>query len=122
MADKVFVRDLLLRTIIGINDDERTKLQDVVINIEMTVDTRPAGDSDSIDDAINYRTITKQVVDLVEGSSYFLVEKLAEEISRLCLSDPRVQAARVRVEKPGALRFTKAVGVEIERLRRDSIS
>jgi len=117
MPDRVLIQDLLLRAIIGINDDERKNLQDVVINIVLETDTRAAARSDCIEDALNYRSIAKQVIALVEGSQFFLVERLAEEIARLCLKDPRVQRVTVRVEKPGALRFVRSVGVEITRSR-----
>ncbi|MGI6375765.1 MAG: dihydroneopterin aldolase [Anaerolineae bacterium] len=117
MADRIIIRDLLLRAIIGINPGERTNLQDVLINVELEADLRPAGASDDIDDALNYRTIAKRIAKLVDGSRYYLVEKLAAEIAALCLEDPRVDVARVRVEKPGALRFARSVGVEIERRR-----
>lgn len=117
MTDRIYIRDLLLRAIIGINPSERTNLQDVLINIELEADLRPAGQSDDIADAVNYRTIAKNVAALVEGSHFFLVEKLAEEVAAVCLQDQRVLVARVRVEKPGALRFARLVGVEIERRR-----
>ena len=117
MSDAIQIKDLLLRTVIGINEEERRNRQDVLINIVLYADMRAAGRSDEIDDAVNYRTITKQIIGLVEGSSYFLVEKLAAEIAAICLGDPRVERARVRVEKPGALRFARSVGVEIERAR-----
>jgi dihydroneopterin aldolase / 2-amino-4-hydroxy-6-hydroxymethyldihydropteridine diphosphokinase len=119
MTDQIHITDLLLRTIIGINDDERRNRQDVLINIVLQADTRPAGASDRIEDAVNYRTITKRIVALVEGSQYYLVEKMAAEIAAVCLEDPRVEAATVRVEKPGALRFARSVGVEIRRTRAD---
>jgi D-erythro-7,8-dihydroneopterin triphosphate epimerase len=117
MGDLILIRDLLLRTIVGINDEERRNRQDVLVNITLCADTRAAGTSDDIQDAVNYRTITKRVIELVEGSSFYLVEKLAAEIAAVCLTDPRVECARVRVEKPGALRFARSVGVEIERSR-----
>jgi FolB domain-containing protein len=117
MTDQIQIKDLHLRTIIGINDEERRNRQDVLINITLYADTRTAGRSDDITDAVNYRTITKQVIELVENSSFFLVEKMAAEIAAICLADPRVERARVRVEKPGALRFARSVGVEIERGR-----
>jgi dihydroneopterin aldolase/D-erythro-7,8-dihydroneopterin triphosphate epimerase len=117
MTDMIHIEDLLLRTIIGINEEERRKRQDVLINITLYADTRAAGRSDDIADAVNYRTIAKQVIQCVEASSFFLVEKMAAEIAAICLSDPRVERARVRVEKPGALRFARSVGVEIERGR-----
>lgn len=117
MLDQIQIHDLLLRTIIGINDEERRNKQDVLINITLWADTRAAGQSDAIDDAVNYRTIAKRVITLVEESQFFLVEKMAAEIATICLGDPRVERARVRVEKPGALRFARSVGVEIERER-----
>jgi dihydroneopterin aldolase/2-amino-4-hydroxy-6-hydroxymethyldihydropteridine diphosphokinase len=117
MTDRIQIKDLLLRTIIGINDEERRNKQDVLINITLHADTRAAGASDDIADAVNYRTITKRIIRLVEGSQFFLVEKMAAEIAATCLEDPRVERATVRVEKPGALRFARSVGVEIERGR-----
>jgi D-erythro-7,8-dihydroneopterin triphosphate epimerase len=117
MTDMIQIQDLLLRTVIGINEQERRNRQDVLINVTLYADTRAAGRSDDIDDAVNYRTITKQIIERVEGSSFFLVEKMAAEIAAICLADPRVERARVRVEKPGALRFARSVGVEIERAR-----
>ncbi|HEX6986346.1 MAG TPA: dihydroneopterin aldolase [Planctomycetaceae bacterium] len=120
LMDRVFIRDLLLRAIIGINDEERVKKQDVLVNIELEADCRPAAASDAIEDAVNYRDIAKQTIDLVENSRFFLVEKLAEEIARVCLADGRVQRVRVTVEKPTAVRFAKSVGVSIERGRGDA--
>ncbi len=120
MSDKIFIKDLLLRTIIGINEDERLNRQDVLINLVLDVDTSKAGETDSIDDAINYRTITKNVISLVESSRFMLVEKLAEEIAEICLKDSRVNFAEVRVEKPAALRFSKSVGIEIKRSQKNA--
>ena len=115
MTDQIQIKDLLLRTIIGINDEERRNRQDVLINIVLYADTRAAGASDDINDAVNYRTITKRVISLVEDSQFYLVERMATEIASICLADDRVQRATVRVEKPGALRFARSVGVEIDR-------
>ena len=83
-------------------------------------DLHEAGRTDGIDDTINYRTLTKQVIELVEESSYFLVEKMAVEISRLGLEfSESIERIRVSVEKPGAVRFARSVGVTIERTRDD---
>jgi len=117
MSDLIHVRDLLVRTIIGLNPDERLNKQDVLINLELTVDTRQAGATDDVSFTANYRTITKQVIQLVEASEFYLVEKMAAEIARLCLADLHVKKARVTVEKPTALRFARSVGVTIERTR-----
>jgi dihydroneopterin aldolase/2-amino-4-hydroxy-6-hydroxymethyldihydropteridine diphosphokinase len=117
MTDQIHIKDLLLRTIIGINEEERHNRQDVLINVILYADTRAAGASDDIEYAVNYRTLTKRITSLVEGSQFCLVEKMAAEIAAICLDDPRVERVRVRVEKPGALRFARSVGVEIERSR-----
>jgi len=119
MSDRIQITDLLLRTIIGINEEERRNRQDVLINITLYAGTQAAGASDDIEDAVNYRTITKKVIKRVEESSFYLVERMAAEIAAICLQDPRVEAVDVSVEKPGALRFARSVGVEIHRTRSD---
>ena len=119
MQDLIHIKDLHLRTIVGINKEERENRQDVLINITLEADTRPAGRSDAIEDAVNYRTITKRVIRMVEASRFCLVERLAAEIAMICLAEARVVAARVVLEKPGALRFARSVGVEILRTREE---
>lgn len=119
MEDQVQIKDLLLRGIIGINDWEREKKQDILINITMFGDLRAAGESDRIEDAINYRTVAKQVIALVETAERFTVEALAADIADICLQTEGVQRAQVTVEKPGALRFARSVGVTIDRSRGD---
>jgi len=118
-ADRIVVRDLLLRGIIGVNDWEREKPQDILINLVVFTDLRPAGRSDDVADTLNYRTLAKAVVAHVESSAHLLVEKLATEIARLCVVEHGAERAIVRVEKPGALRFARSVGVEIDRTRAD---
>ncbi len=115
LEDQIHIKDLLLRGIIGINDWEREVEQDILVNITLTTDLSEAGDSDSIDDTVNYRTLTKQIITHVESSQRFTIEALAADIVSICLSHSGVKSARVRVEKPGALRFAGSVGVEIER-------
>lgn len=119
MTDHIDIKDLLVRAIVGINDDERTNRQDVLINISLETDTRAAARSDDIADAVNYRTVTKQVIALAEESQFLLVERMAEEIARICLSDVRVERVAVGIEKPGAVRFARSVGVTISRTRED---
>jgi D-erythro-7,8-dihydroneopterin triphosphate epimerase len=115
--DRIHIRDLALRCIIGIEPHERDKLQDVVINITLHADLRRAGRSDTIVDTVDYKAIKGKVVDRVEGSSYLLVERLAQEVADVCLAEPRVQRVEVTVDKPGALRFARSVAVEICRER-----
>lgn len=119
MPDYIEIHDLLVRTIIGINPDEREQRQDVVVNLRLETDLREAAKNDEIQDTLNYRTVCKEVIELVEGSRYQLVERLAEAIAAACLAHPRVSAVRVSVEKPGALRFARSVGVVIERRHHD---
>lgn len=113
--DQVFIKDLLIRGIIGINDWEREKPQDVLINISIFADLVNAGVNDDIEKSINYRSVTKNIIKHTEESKRFTVEALAEDIAAICLSDNRVISVKVRIEKPGAVRFAKSVGVEIER-------
>ncbi len=117
--DKIIIKDLLLRGIIGINPDERVKKQDILLNIVMYHDISPAAASDDIADAANYKEISKRVIEFVEGSSFLLVERLVTEIARLILTEYPISRVTVRVEKPGALRFAKSVGIEIDRRRED---
>lgn len=118
MSDEIRIEDLHLRAVIGINGEERRDRQDIIVNLILCVDTRKAGRSDDIGDApVNYRDLTKRVISVVEKSSFHLIERLAEEISDICLEDNGVEKVRVSVAKPGALRFARSVGVVIERER-----
>ncbi len=117
--DQVFITDLLVRGILGVNDWEREKAQDILINIVLFTDQTAAGKSDQLDDCVNYRTIAKRVMARAEESRHFTVEALAADLAKLCLEEPGVEKVRVRVEKPGAVRFARSVGVEIERTQKD---
>ncbi len=119
MRDYIEISDLLVRTIIGINDWERRERQNVLINLRLYTDTRKAGMSDRIEDALNYRDVAKRIIQLAEESRFFLVERLAEEIARVCVVEFGVPRVVVRVEKPGAIRFSRSVGVTIERTPAD---
>lgn len=115
--DRIRIKDLLVRCIIGVDGEERREKQDVVINVVLGTDTRAAGLSDRFEDAVDYRALKKKILALAEESECFLVEALAERIAAICLEDPRVLETQVMVEKPSALRFARNVGVEIERKR-----
>lgn len=117
--DRLFIKDLRLRTIIGVNDWEREQRQDVLINITLYADLSQAGSSDSIEDTVNYRTVTKRVIAHVEASQRFTVEALAQDIADICLAAPGVERVKVKLDKPGALRFARSVGVKIVRERAD---
>jgi FolB domain-containing protein len=103
---------------VGIYPEERREKQDVNINITLYADLSRAGQSDDLADTVNYKAVKKEILAMVEESSCLLVERLAERIAEICLSHRGVEAARVLVEKPGALRFARTVGVEIFRERK----
>jgi FolB domain-containing protein len=116
-VDRVFIKDLLVRGIIGINDWERRLPQDILINIMIYTDIGMAVQRDSIEECINYSTLAKKVVAHSERVQRHTVEALATDIAAICLDNQGVQKVWVKVEKPGAVRFSKSVGVEIERDR-----
>lgn len=116
-TDRIIIRDLSVRCVIGVSDEERRDAQDVLINIELVSDLSRPARTDRLEDAVDYRTLKKRLVAFVQGSSFHLVEALAEKIAGICLEDTLVQEVRVKVEKPGALRFARSVGVEISRKR-----
>ncbi len=115
--DRIHIRDLLVRCVVGVNDEERRDKQDVIVNITLEADLRPASERDDVRAALDYRAVKKAVVSAVEESRYFLLEALAERIASVCLESYRVREARVTVDKPGALRFARSVAVEITRTR-----
>src|SRR5512147_2479238 len=117
--DRILISDLLARCIIGVRDEERRDKQDVLINLSLSVDLRKAGMSDRIEDSVDYRALNKQILHMTEGSQFRLVEALAQAVADICLQHPSVKEATVRVEKPGALRFARNVGIEIVRGRTD---
>ncbi len=117
--DRIIISDLLVRSIIGVREDERKDKQDVLINLSLDVDLRKAGKSDRLEDSVDYRALNKKILHVAEGSTFYLVEALAQAVADICLDNPAVREARVRVEKPGALRFARSVGVEITRQRAD---
>ncbi len=115
--DKVFLKDLLVRGIIGIRDWEREKPQDILINITVFTDTSRAAETDDLADCIDYSALAKKVQAHAETAARFTVEALANDLAKLCLEQKEIEKVIVRVEKPGAVRFAKSVGVEIERGR-----
>ena len=115
--DKIFIRELALRCIIGIYPEERREKQDIVINLEMHCDLRKAGRSDDLNDTVDYKSIKKDILKLVADSGFLLIEALAENIADLALGDGKVQRVVVTIDKPGALRFAKSSAVEITRKR-----
>jgi D-erythro-7,8-dihydroneopterin triphosphate epimerase len=119
MMDKIYVRDLLLRCFVGINDWEQQTKQDVLINVVLYTDLRTAGNSDNIEDTVDYKKLKKRIIAAVEENRFSLIEAIAELVSEICLTDMRVAQVDVTVDKPGALRFARSVAVEITRERKN---
>ncbi len=113
--DEVFIKNLRIRGILGVYDQERRQPREILINIILHTDTRRAARTDFIRDCVDYDQVTQEIRALIEGAKRFTVEALAEDIARLCLSNPGVRQVVVRVEKPGAVAGASSVGVEILR-------
>lgn len=116
--DRIHIRDVALRCIVGVYEEERTNKQDVIISITLHADLGKACATDDFQDALDYKAVKQKIVALVEESTFFLIEALAEAIARACLEFDGVERVDVTVEKPGALRFARTVAVEITRERR----
>ena len=115
--DKIIVKNLVARGIIGVNHWERKKAQEILINLTIFTDITRAAETEDLAHSVNYRTISKKVLSHAETAERLTVEALAEDIANLCLQEPNAQKVIVRVEKPGAVRFAESVGVEIKRSR-----
>lgn len=108
------IKNLLVRTIIGFNPEERVNRQDVIINLQIEVDVGRAVRTDHPDEIYNYKAITKTVITFVSDSKYNLLEKLTYEVLQLVMKDERVIWAKVEIDKPHALRFSESVSIELE--------
>lgn len=117
--DTVYIRGLRARTIVGIFEWERRLAQEIVLDIEMSADTRPAASSDAIEDALDYKAVSKAVVAHVEASRFQLVERLADTICELIIRDFGVEQVSLVLNKRGALSDAADVGVRIHRRRED---
>lgn len=113
--DKIIIKGLKLDCIIGVNDWERNKKQPVIIDISAYTNIAKATKSDNLDNTVNYKEMYDLIVNLVKKSDFYLVEKLAEEIAKICLKNFKIKKIKVRVLKPNALVLAKSAGIEIER-------
>jgi len=115
--DCIIIKNLRTRCFLGIREEERKNMQDIVINLRLWADLSKPGESDDIKDTLDYSTLKKEILHMVENSSFYLVEKLAQQTAELCLSKQMVEQVQVKVEKPTALRFADSVGIEIIRTK-----
>lgn len=113
--DKIFLHELKVETIIGIWEWERKIRQTVVIDLEMSADIAKAAATDDVADTLNYKSVAKRIQGFVADSSFQLVETLAEKIAGIIREEFDVAWVKVTVHKPGAIRGSRDVGIEIER-------
>ena len=113
------IKNLSLRTIIGFNDWEREKKQDVIVNAAIEFDAAGAAETDTVDYSLDYKSITKNVISEVENSSFHLLEKLADFILNIIMENENVLSATVEVDKPHSLRFAESVSVVVSGSRRN---
>jgi 7,8-dihydroneopterin aldolase/epimerase/oxygenase len=118
-GDRIFLRGLAVDCIIGFIDWERRVKQTVVIDIELPVDCTRAAHTDEVADTLDYKKLAKRVLSFVEASEFKLVETLAHRLAMLVLEEFAVGWVRVSLNKPGAIRGSRDVGVSIERCRAD---
>ena len=111
------IKNLHMRTIIGINSWERVDKQAVIVNAELEFDGTMAFESDDIDQTLDYRTISKKIIEHVENSQYQLIEALAGNLLKIIMEEPRVKRARIEVDKPNAVRSADSTSVEVSALR-----
>ena len=108
---RIRIKDLRLRTFIGFNEEEQRKRQDVVVNIHIDYDALSAARGDEVAEALDYKTITKQVIAHVEDNRFLLLEKLVNDLVELVMAHGAAQHTQVEVDKPHALRFSDSVSL-----------
>ena len=113
--DRVFIDDLRIQTVIGVFDWEREITQTISLDLQMAFDISRAAESDDIADTLDYKAVSKRLIQFVEGSEFQLVEALAEQCAAIVLDEFPVTWLRLKLSKPGAVRGSSAVGVIIER-------
>lgn len=116
--DKVFIKDLKVRGILGIHDWERVMPRDIIINVTLFTDTRRAARTDDIADCVSYSDVARKVRAHAESAARMTVEALANDLAALCLQEPKVRKVVVRVDKPRAVPEAASVGVEVERVKK----
>lgn len=121
-GDKIFLRGLEVECIIGFIDWERRVKQRVQIDLELPVDCARAAQSDDVVDTLDYKSVAKRVIAFVEASQFMLVETMAHRMAMLILEEFGIEWVRISINKPGAIRGSRDVGVAIERTRADLVA
>ena len=111
------IHNLRLRTLIGFNPEERVKKQDIVINAEIAYTLADGVFEDRVEEALNYKTITKAIIEHVEEGQFLLLEKLVNDVVESNISHEQVKSVTVEADKPHALRFADSVSVSLTATR-----
>ena len=115
--DIIFIRGLTVATTIGVYNHERDIIQNLMIDLELGCDTRKAGTSDAFEDALDYDAISRRTLAFVEQTTYYLIESVAEQLSRILFDEFPIIQLKIKITKPGAIDIADAVGIMIERQR-----
>ena len=115
--DKIILTDLRIDAVIGIWDWEKRNPQTISIDLEMQMDTKKASQSDSIEDALDYKAVSKRVKQFIQASQFNLIETLAENIAKIILEEFDIQWLKLKISKPFAIKDSRNVGVSIERTK-----
>ncbi len=116
--DKIIISNLKINTVIGILSEERTKTQQLLLNLELFMSLQNAGKSDSLFDSVDYSQIENKIIEMSKKTNFFLIERFAEEVAEICLKEELVSSVKIEVAKPGALKHSGMVAVCIERTRK----
>ncbi len=111
------IKNLRLRTTIGLHEWERQKQQEIIINLELEIDSQTAAHTDNIADSVDYQSIKNKLLEKVEKSNFFLIERLAGFILDIVMENKKISRAKVEIDKPHALRFAESVSITLERTR-----
>jgi len=114
-TDKIIINELVIPCIIGVFEHERKEKQNVILTIELAIDTQKAGKTDNLEDTVSYSDIAHEITEMVSNSQFKLLEKFADEVAIICLKDKRIKQVKVHVEKPKALKQAASAAIEIIR-------
>ncbi|HSA83982.1 MAG TPA: dihydroneopterin aldolase [Patescibacteria group bacterium] len=115
ITDKIFIDQLIVPCIVGLFEHERKQKQDLIISVTLSVNTKKSGKTDDINDTVNYHDLAIEIEKTVGNSAYQLIEKVAQVVANICLTDKRVQEVTVKIEKPRAITNAKSSAIEITR-------
>ena len=118
-ADRIHIRDLRLRCLVGAGDEERAQRQAVSVNVTLYLDLGRPCLSDELEDTVDYQALHERIIAEVEARSFRLIERLAGSVAEICLESSQIERVDVTVDKPGALARARSVAVELTRAKEE---